>query len=98
MDSGSKGPVVRSKGQTDHIEYFEEKKGGDHIIEHRDSNVSTSSEDVHYTKPISTAKDLVTEVILAEDDPTLVRTEKSNAILSIPKSSSYSQSIKAVLD
>lgn len=70
-----RAPARRSKisavdGSTDHIEYFEDKKGKVNVLEHVDSEAS-SSEEVQFTKPVTTAKDLVTEIIDAVDDPTL---------------------------
>jgi hypothetical protein len=66
--SGRRSKYSSGEGSTDHIEYFEEKKGRVNVIEKVDS--SSSEEDFH-TRPVQSAKDLVTEVIRAEDDPTL---------------------------
>ena len=58
-------------GSTEYIEFSDlekEKNGGIHVVERVDSK--SSQEEVH-TRPIETAEDLVTEVIRAEDDPTL---------------------------
>jgi hypothetical protein len=71
MANNSIGPVQRSKngGSTNHIEFLENKKGKVDIIEKLESSSSSTEEE--FVKPVKTPKDLVTEIILAEDDPTL---------------------------
>jgi hypothetical protein len=74
MASESKGAARRSKhsaneGATNHIEYFEDHKGKVDVVEKLESSSSSTEEE--YVKPVKTPKDLVTEIIAAEDDPTL---------------------------
>jgi hypothetical protein len=60
-----KGPSV------EHLEYVESRKTLTNL-EKTDSSSSTLSheEDLHRTEPPTTAKDLVSEILLAQDDPT----------------------------
>lgn len=63
-----------SEGSSEQVEYIESKKDDIGMsIRQVDTGLTTDaeSEEVVYTKPAETAKDLVTEVILAEDDPSL---------------------------
>ncbi|KAF2400856.1 OPT superfamily oligopeptide transporter [Trichodelitschia bisporula] len=67
-----KGPTYRAKpisddGSTEQIEFLDEKKAQVHVIDRTDS----SDDEIVYTRPPKDTHDLVTEVILAEDDPTL---------------------------
>ena len=60
------------KGATEHVEYVDPKSDVD-VIEKLDNGSSNLShdEDKHYRKELSTARDLVSEVLIVEDDPTL---------------------------
>lgn len=74
MASNREPKYSSSEGSTEQIEYIESKK--DDIgtaIRQVDTGLTSDeeSEEVVFTKPAETAKDLVTEVILAEDDPSL---------------------------
>jgi hypothetical protein len=54
-----------------HVEYFDSKKGDVNVVERQDSESSSlSSDEKIHTKPPSTARDLVTEILAVEDDPT----------------------------
>jgi hypothetical protein len=58
----------------EHVEDLRSRKTDDlDAIEKAESSSSNLShdEDRHYKKPPTTAKDLVTEILLVEDDPTL---------------------------
>jgi hypothetical protein len=71
MASSKTPKYSSSEGSTEQIEYFENKKDEiSHVIHQVDTGLS-SDDEVVYTKPPETAKDLVTEVIAAEDDPSL---------------------------
>jgi hypothetical protein len=66
----SKGPkYTPGAGSTEQIEFFKDKDEIHHVIQPVDTGLS--EEEPHYTKPPKSAKDLVTEVIAAEDDPSL---------------------------
>lgn len=73
MASNKTPKYLTSEGSTERIEYFKNKKEEiDTTIRQVDSGLSSDDEpEVVYTKPAETAKDLVTEVIAAEDDPSL---------------------------
>jgi hypothetical protein len=74
MATPSKTGVVGNEkaGSAEHVEYLDEKKFDLNTVERVDSDSNLShDEDKHYTKPPTTARDLVTEVLLVEDDPTL---------------------------
>lgn len=64
----------KSNGSTDNVEFIDLKKNGEiHIVETLDSSSSTLPSvelDLH-AKPPSTARELVTEVISTDDDPSL---------------------------
>jgi hypothetical protein len=56
---------------TQHVEYFDSKKVDVNVVERQDSEASSlSDEEKIHTKPPSTARDLVTEILAVEDDPT----------------------------
>jgi hypothetical protein len=60
------------ESSTEHVEYFDSKKGNISIVERQDSESSSlSSDEKIHTKPPSTARDLVTEILLVEDDPSM---------------------------
>lgn len=73
MASNKTPKYSTSEGSTEQIEYFENKKDDiGHVIHQVDTGLSSDDEpEVVFTKPPETAKDLVTEVIAAEDDPSL---------------------------
>jgi hypothetical protein len=56
----------------EHVEYFDSTKGNISVVERQDSESSSlSSDEKIHTKPPSTARDLVTEILLVEDDPSM---------------------------
>lgn len=59
-----KGSSAQSAQQ---VEYFDPKKGDTQDFESSDHD----SDHIKRTKPPTTARDLVTEILLVEDDPTL---------------------------
>lgn len=61
------------KGNVEHIEYINGKQGDLSTIEklETDSRTLSNDEDKLYNAPPEDARDLVTEVLLVEDDPTL---------------------------
>ena len=62
-------------GSLEYVEFSTDPKRTDintvEKLETDSSNASHNDDDHHYTKPPSTARDLVTEILRVEDDPTL---------------------------
>jgi hypothetical protein len=60
------------EGSMEHVEFVDPKKADINAVEKLETGSSNLShdEDNHHTKPPTTARDLVTEILLVEDDPT----------------------------
>ena len=55
-----------------HVEYIGSEKGGTSVVERVASDSSSLSHDEKtHIKPPTTARELVSEILLVEDDPTL---------------------------
>jgi hypothetical protein len=63
----------KNNSSVERLEFFAGKEKDPITIEKAETSSSNLShdEDKHYTKPPMTAKDLVSEILLVEDDPTL---------------------------
>lgn len=55
---------------TEHVEFFDQKKADVVVIEKIDNSLD-DGEDGQYQRPPTTARDLVCEILLVEDDPTM---------------------------
>lgn len=74
MAEGKEGAAFRGdKGvSTQHVEYIGGEKSDVNVVERVESDSSSLSPDEKtYTKPPTTARELVTEILLVEDDPSL---------------------------
>jgi hypothetical protein len=64
---------AEKSGQTAHVENIDQKDGDINVMEKLETDSSNIShdEDSKHAKPPTTARDLVTQILLVEDDPTL---------------------------